>query len=261
MDKATVLFYVIIFLFLCTGIITLLGLIKKVDIEKKYLGMLFSTLILELVGAVIYLFSSTEFFAEPIPDSVLVRQELPIDMQQLSSPELLNILQVYPQHVSKIKVLDDDLNLLKKEFASQLPPYRTIAVELNEKIKDLNEVNIQYSESKVYKDKYLQMQRIFLVRMANLNSAISVWGPSLNFDWKPKEKKEIALMLQEALKRIKFMDVTDIPNDDPSKSRQLLIAYQESKGFTETGFLTSEVIAFIIRDYLKQSTAHLRQGF
>lgn len=257
MDKATVLFYVIIFLFLCTGLITLLGLIKKVDIDKKYLGMLFSTLILELVGAVIYMFSSTDFFEKPRPDGVIVRNELPTKMQQLTSPELLNILQMHSPQVSKIKALDDNLDKFKKKFDSQIPSYQVITIELNKTIKKLDKINIQYGESKVYKDKYFQLQRLFLVRMANLNSAISVWGPSVNFDWKPEEKKEIALMLQEALKRIKFMEATDTPNDDPSKSHQLLIAYQQSKGFTETGFLTSEVIAFIIRDYLKQSTVHL----
>ena len=46
---------------------------------------MFSALILELVGAVIYLFSSTEFFAEPSSEGIIVRNELPTDMQQLKS--------------------------------------------------------------------------------------------------------------------------------------------------------------------------------
>ena len=256
MDKVTVLFYVFIFLFLCTGLITLLGLIKKVDIEKKYLGLLFSALSLELGGAVIYLFSSTEFFAEPSSEGIIVRNELPTDMQQLKSSELLNILNKYLLQVSQLKMLEESLDKLKTDLDLQVPSYQVTTIELDKTRVKLNEINIQYNESKVYKDKYLQLQRLFLVRMANLNSAISIWGPSVNFDWKPDEKKEIALMLQEALKRIKFMETTDTPNDDPAKARELLIAYQQSKNFKVTGFLTSEVIAFIIRDYLKQSTAH-----
>ena len=42
MDKESALFYVVLLLFAATGIVTLLGLVQKVTIEKKYLNALFS---------------------------------------------------------------------------------------------------------------------------------------------------------------------------------------------------------------------------
>ena len=57
-----ILFFVFVLIFLATATITLLGLIKKVDIEDKYLNRLFIALILEVVGAVIVLFGSVDFF-------------------------------------------------------------------------------------------------------------------------------------------------------------------------------------------------------
>jgi len=68
MDKESALFYVVLILFAITGIVTILGLVQKVMIEKKYLNALFSALILELIAAVLYLFSNTEFF--PTPNSL-----------------------------------------------------------------------------------------------------------------------------------------------------------------------------------------------
>ena len=57
-------------------------------------------------------------------------------------------------------------------------------------------------------------------------------------------------MLQEAFQQFGFMHQDELPNDDPEVAHHLLIEYQTAKNFGEVGFLTSEVIAFIIRDYL-----------
>jgi hypothetical protein len=50
MDMESALFYVVLFLFLCTGVVTLLGIIQKVSIEKRYLNGLFGALIMKKPG-------------------------------------------------------------------------------------------------------------------------------------------------------------------------------------------------------------------
>lgn len=57
-----VLFYVFLAIFVATAIITILGVIRKVDIKPNHLNVLFSALIIELVGSVIGLYKVTNFF-------------------------------------------------------------------------------------------------------------------------------------------------------------------------------------------------------
>lgn len=220
------LFYVVLFLFLCTGIVTLLGIIQKVSIEKRYLNGLFGALILELVAAVLYLFSHTDFFAKNIPvgDCLIARSEVPMALHDKNKAELINLLDANVDDLKKLKEYETEIERLKQTIA----------------------------DHEVYKNELIRLQKQFLVKMANLNSKISEWGTSVNFRWNPEDKKQVALMLQEALKEIGFMSQQEIPNNDPEVAYQLLVRYQNEKKFYEVGFLTSEVIAFIIRDYLSR---------
>jgi hypothetical protein len=59
MDYSAILFIVFIAIFVCTAIITLLGIIGRVKIQKGFLNKLFYCLIVELIGAVIGLFYAT----------------------------------------------------------------------------------------------------------------------------------------------------------------------------------------------------------
>lgn len=220
------LFYVVLFLFLCTGIVTLLGIIQKVSIEKRYLNGLFGALILELVAAVLYLFSHTVFFAKNIPvgDCLIARSEVPMAFHDKNKAELINLLNANVDDLKKLKEYETEIERLKQTIA----------------------------DHEVYKNELIRLQKQFLVKMANLNSKISEWGTSVNFRWNPEDKKQVALMLQEALKEIGFMSQQEIPNNDPEVAYQLLVRYQNEKKFYEVGFLASEVIAFIIRDYLSR---------
>jgi hypothetical protein len=56
------LFYTFLSIFVATAVITLLGVVKVVDIEEGYLQVLFTSLIIELVGSVIGLYRTTDFF-------------------------------------------------------------------------------------------------------------------------------------------------------------------------------------------------------
>lgn len=62
MKKA--LFYTFLFVFFSTAIVTLLGIIGILQIDKEYLTKLFYALIVESIAPVIALFKKTEFFAD-----------------------------------------------------------------------------------------------------------------------------------------------------------------------------------------------------
>ncbi len=218
------LFSVVLILFFATGIVTLLGLVQIVHIEKRYLTALFSALILELVASVLYLFSHTDFFRDPYGLSV---------KSVVSTTEFIDLSKKNERLLQQIEDLKAD-NL-------EIEDHLKLALENNEmlaaRIAELS--NTQN-----------RLDKMFLVKMASLNSMISEWGTSINFLWKPEEKTEAALVLQEAFKEIGFMGSNQNPNNDPLIAHQLLTKYKKMKGFKNTDYLTSAVVALIIQDYL-----------
>ncbi|MEL4278647.1 hypothetical protein AAEH77_19120 [Shewanella xiamenensis] len=56
------LFYTFLFLFIATAVITLGGITRLIPIDEFYLKGLFSSLILELCGAVIFIYRKADFF-------------------------------------------------------------------------------------------------------------------------------------------------------------------------------------------------------
>ncbi len=67
MKKA--LFYTFLFVFGFTAIITLLGIIKVIQIDDEYQKKLFYALLVESVAPVVALFKKTEFFTEGSDES------------------------------------------------------------------------------------------------------------------------------------------------------------------------------------------------
>lgn len=68
------LFYSVISIFLITAIVTLLGVTEIIPIKSKYLTVLFSALIIELIGAVLGLFKATDWFGKA--DNTLGSREI-----------------------------------------------------------------------------------------------------------------------------------------------------------------------------------------
>lgn len=252
MDKESALFYVVLLLFAATGIVTILGLVQRVTIEKKYLNALFSALILELIAAVIYLFSSTDFFL-PVPSAdelTLPRAQLPVEHSQITPKELVALLQDHAHTRSRLQQLETELVSLRNTFAGQVPSYTDVTLALDDSIRHIGELQRDLENLNNERRGVEQLKQNFLVRMAELNTRINGLGASINLIYRPQEKREIAGMLQSAFKQIGFMPAGQEPDDDPFKANELLIAYQRSKNFGKTGYLTSQVIALIILDYL-----------
>lgn len=261
MDRESALFYLVLLLFAATGIVTLLGLVQKVSIEKKYLNALFSALILELVAAVIYLFSNTDFFA-PRPDAeqlALQRAQLPAEYREITPRQMLALLEDYAAQRDALERMQRELESLGDTFASQVPPYEDVSLALDESIRLIDALQADLESLQVERRGEAQFRQNFLVRMAELNARISAVGASINLIYRPQEKREIAAMLQSAFKQIGFMPAGQEPDDDPLRAHELLVAYQQSKNFGQTGYLTSQVIALIILDYLSPVSQNGRQ--
>ena len=252
MDKESALFYVVLLLFAVTGIVTILGLVQKVSIEKKYLNALFGALILELIAAVLYLFSNTDFFAREADADTLAlpRAELPASHAQISPAELVALLQTQEGERARLQKLEAELANLRDTLERQVPPYDDVTLALDARIREINTLREQIDEDRAAQQSFNRLKENFLVRMAELNSRISEIGASINLEYRPEQKREIAGMLQAAFKEIGFMPAGESPDDDPARAHELLVRYQESKDFGQTGYLTSQVVALIILDYL-----------
>ncbi len=252
MDKESALFYVVLLLFAATGIVTIMGMVQKVTIEKKYLNALFSALILELIAAVLYLFSNTQFFGQtPSEDQVVLqRSELPQAHRDISPNDVLQMVANHDANQEKLRLSEQDLISLRSVIAAQVPPYDDVTLALDARIREIRELQGNLVRLETEQAAFEKIRENFLVRMAELNTRISDIGASINLIYRPENKREIAGMLQSAFKQIGFMPNDEMPNDDPFETNELMIRYQESKDFGQTGYLTSQVIALIILDYL-----------
>lgn len=261
MDRESALFYLVLLLFAATGIVTLLGLVQKVSIEKKYLNALFSALILELVAAVIYLFSNTDFFGPRLDTEQLAlpRAELPAEYREFTPREMLVLLEDHTKQRAALERMELELVSLKHTIGAQVPPYEDVNLALDASIRRIGELQAELDSLLNERRGREQFERNFLVRMAELNARISEVGASINLTYQPQQKREIAAMLQSAFRQIGFMPPGQEPDDDPLRAHEMLVAYQRSKNFGQTGYLTSQVVALIILDYLSPVSQNGRQ--
>jgi hypothetical protein len=213
---------------------------------------LFSALILELIAAVLYMFSNTDFFQpEPRADElVLLRSELPQAHMDIASSEVVEMLAIHASNREKLRQTEQELISVRSQIAVQVPPYDDVTLALDTRIREIRALQGDLARLNTEQQGFLKIRENFLVRMAELNSHISGVGASINLIYRPEHKREIAGMLLSAFKQIGFMPADEAPGDDPFRANELLILYQQSKNFGQTGHLTSQVVALIILDYL-----------
>ena len=251
------LFAVVLLLFVATAVITLLGITQRLKVERVYLNRLFSALILELVAAVLFLVTDADFFAEePLPaadqarlaalDRIYPGLNADALLQQFTqataADESLVVKNAQLQQAEgELRAAHEMLDGLRPQLAEQQEQIQLLRSELLVRAADTARLH--------------RLERLFLVRMAELSGMLSEWGTSVNLLWKADEKRDIALLLQEAFKEIGFMNDLEIPNDDPLLAHDILLRYQQAKGFKELGFLTQQTIVLIIQDYLSRANS------
>lgn len=211
-----IFFYSFLVIFIATAVITLLGITKRIAIHREYLKPLFSSLILELVAAVILVFTKTSFFYPSAEDFI---KKMPARFQNMEPEEAIASIKIELEQFPEMKM---KLSQLEKDY--------TVLHE------NLNKKNAEVTE----------LEKNFLVKMAKLNAEIGNYGTSINFLWNPSEdKKAICMEVQEALSELgQYSGEID---GDPQKTYNALVRYQELKGFEVRGFFsTSTVIAMIL---------------
>lgn len=219
-----VLFYTIMTIFLATAIITLLGITKKLVIPPKYLTPLFSSLVLELVAAVLYLFSNTNFFGSTSSNFMA---SLPEQVQGMTSEQTLRKIDsvVTALNASEVRVLE-----MVNEHSAQSQQIESLESKL-QAWEDMRRDN-------------------FLVKMALLNSEVSRYGTSisLNVDDGDEQKRSACRQIQGVLQELGHYPG---PLDgNVARTREALVAYQQSKGFQTVGYFAWPTVLRMIEDYL-----------
>ena len=193
-----ILFFSFLTIFIATAVITLLGITKRIAIHREYLKPLFSSLILELVAAVILLFTKTGFFSPSAEDII---KKMPARFQNLETGEAISSIKLelerYPELSSRLIQLEEDCKKTRE---------------------NLDKKNTELEE----------LEKNFLVKMAKLNAEIGNYGTSINFLWNPSEdKRGICMEVQEALSELGHY--SGAIDGDPQKTHDALVRYQELK--------------------------------
>jgi len=214
-----ILFFSFLTIFIATAVITLLGITKRIAIHREYLKPLFSSLILELVAAVILLFTKTGFFSPSAEDII---KKMPARFQNLETGEAISSIKLelerYPELSSRLIQLEEDCKKTRE---------------------NLDKKNTELEE----------LEKNFLVKMAKLNAEIGNYGTSINFLWNPSEdKRGICMEVQEALSELGHY--SGAIDGDPQKTHDALVRYQELKGFEVRGFFSTATVIAMILEHL-----------
>src|SRR5690242_18436038 len=82
------LFYTFLIIFAATALVTLLGITQIRRVDRRYLNVLFTSLLVALAGAVIALYKRTDFFGEEKRTTPSLRDELVGTRWQLKMPNV-----------------------------------------------------------------------------------------------------------------------------------------------------------------------------
>ena len=236
LDKESILFYSVIIIFVVTATVTILGIIQKVTIEKKYLNGLFTALILELVAAVIFMFSKIELSTS---DDFAVNQTN-------RNNQITNQLDIEKSAVERfILTLPADIQGTMAEVRTKLQNKYLEFESVKEKlVKAENKINVLEQQSAA-KDSFLN-------KVSELENRRIKLHKTINLKHKVDQKYDIYLLVQKILQRIGFYQ-GDL-DGDALKTQESLKNYKISVGLTDERYLTTvtqQTVIFIVRDYAK----------
>ncbi len=236
LDKESILFYSVIIIFVVTATVTILGIIQKVTIEKKYLNGLFTALILELVAAVIFMFSKIELSTS---DDFAVNQTN-------RNNQITNQLDIEKSAVERfILTLPADIQGTMAEVRTKLQNKYLEFESVKEKlVKAENKINVLEQQSAA-KDSFLN-------KVSELENRRIKLHKTINLKHKVDQKYDIYLLVQKILQRIGFYQ-GDL-DGDALKTQESLKNYKISVGLTDERYLTTvtqQTVIFIVRDYAR----------
>ncbi len=233
------LFWSFLVVFLGTAFVTLAGLIKKFEIKNTHLNILIAALLVEVAGAMVFLFRAVDWenyenprlseLVEVLPDElkakVLVNQKAPEDV---TPSELYEIIRQLLNDSKKIVMLIELFPEEHKEkvLVNQKAPEDVTLSELYSYISQLMEdsQNLENVSSE------LRVAQTLVGSITNRLEILSVlikpFG-NMNPVFPPSENKRVANMfLQSILKELNIGNVQQI-NGDGTETRDALLALEK----------------------------------
>jgi len=227
LDKESILFYVVIIIFVVTAIVTILGIIQKVSIEKKYLNGLFASLILELVAAVIFMFANLDL------SSQATVQASPSDKIKIETAAVNKFILTLPRGVQGA-VDEVHLNIQKKFL----------------ELSDTNEELSKAQKNIAILEKQLSEKNGFLNKVSELENIRIKLENTINLKHEVDQRTDIYLLIQKILQRLGYY--LGPLDGDPLKTQDSLKNYKIRVGLTDERWLTTvtqQTVIFIVRDY------------
>lgn len=194
-----ILFWLFIGIFTITALITLLGISGVLkSIKEKYLSALFTSLILEVVVAVIFLFKNTDFNEQAIDYTPLVQSS-------------------GIQYLAKSNDIEADIKeLLRKGNKYQVEKAKSDSLAnrslmLEELLANCN-------------DDVDNLNKNFYTKVYKLKKKVVEYNDFINLKWRPQDKKEVYTLLAEIFENLKLVQTEkELYLEDGSPDPQVII--------------------------------------
>lgn len=250
MDDA--LFFTFLAIFGGTAVVTLLGITKRIDIDELYLKPLFGSLLIEVVGAVIMLFTVTDFFGKSAEAFI---HDLPGEVRARTPEEASHRIAAMSKELARIKntlpaeVRDENIDRVCINLGHYASECGKTKNELAANTAFLSRQNEQIRSLKEELAFYEGLRGNVLLLFAKLNLDIARGGDFINLEWHSEEKREIAQRIHESMAVIGELSGTY--GDSPEEVRKALIDYQKRHGLSNAeGYFGRETLNSMITVYL-----------
>ena len=220
------LFYVFLGIFSLTAIITLLGITGVLkSIKSKYLNVLFTSLILEVVAAVVLLFNSTNILDE--------------------APQLNDL--IYQAEGVKVAEADAFSYLVSRLKAPKMD---------DSKVDSLRQLLLaKEAEIEGYKGELSQLNRSFYTKIYKLKRFIYDYGNFINIAYNPSDKEQVYLLLKEIFESLQVLPVREELSMENIRStyRQFKMGYFQAEDVRKYEYVFQSDLLHFIQAYLDLS--------
>ena len=195
MEKQT-LFYLFVGIFAVTAVITLLGITGVIKtIKDKYLNVLFTALILEVIAAVFLIFRGLDFTETPVNLSAIITKS------GLSPPK---------------DAKEQESFIIQK--LTEIPQLKKLTVE-NEQLK--NSLAAKDKEIEKIKGDVSRFDQNFYSNIIKLDDAISAYDGNINIGYQPRKKAAVYELLGNIFKKSGIIKDGDGTYDAENKINKL----------------------------------------
>lgn len=233
------IFFTVLSIFVATAYITLLGVIGKIQVKPSYLNLLLGSLIIEVSGAVLFMFKRIDVNDVSVDKYI---RALPKEVQAKNENGKVTKISVHyaiRNIVLKNKRIANGYNICEKGLGLAQVENK----DLKNSIKDLE------SSVTVYSFKYNDIKDNFLVKLVTFHKKASDFGRSLNFT-KPYDtrKKALAKNMLELLTDLRHYKGTI--SNNPAVAKKALKKYNAKHGFAQVNWYSVNTFNTMVSDYM-----------